>query len=209
MSPSTPDSSPTPVVHTRQNTAQMRPNARSPLVDLGTRVSHAMMALLFVLSYLSAESEHWRLVHVYSGYALAVVLAFRFLWGWVGPASARWTLLVRRLSMWPQWLRKVQDGEMRQRAIWVSGSSLLLATAVAGIYAFTVLSIMSGWLTYNEWLGDSWLSDVLEAFHEGLGNAVLTVVCVHLGLVVVIRAWRGPQAVRPMWQGHANSVSRR
>lgn len=209
MSTSTPMNTPTPAAHTLHDTAYARPTARPPLVDLGTRVSHGMMALLFALSYLTAESEYWRLVHVYSGYVLAGVLVFRLLWGWVGPASARWVLLMRRLSMWPQWLSKVQQGEVFQRSLWVSGSSLMLATAVAGIYAFTMLAILSGWATYNEWLGDGWLSDVLEELHEGLGNAVLAVVCVHLGLVVLIRAWRGPQAVRPMWQGHANSASRR
>ena len=57
-----------------------------PVVDLGTRVAHISMAIAFLVSYLTAESEYWRLVHVYSGYALATVLTFRLVWGWAGPA---------------------------------------------------------------------------------------------------------------------------
>jgi hypothetical protein len=40
---------------------------RKPVVDLSTRMAHASMALAFVISYVTSESEYWRLVHVYSG----------------------------------------------------------------------------------------------------------------------------------------------
>jgi len=49
---------------------------RKPVVDLGTRMAHASMALAFLISYVTSESEYWRLVHVYSGYSLAAVLAY-------------------------------------------------------------------------------------------------------------------------------------
>ncbi len=74
-------------------------NHRKPVVDLGTRVAHASMALAFLISYVTSESEYWRLVHVYSGYSLAAVLAFRLVWGWVAPASAPWGLLLRRVAL--------------------------------------------------------------------------------------------------------------
>jgi hypothetical protein len=41
-----------------------------------------------------------------------------------------------------------------------------------------------------------------------LGNAAMAVVCVHVGLVVMLRMWRGPQALRPMWRGYANTSGR-
>ena len=181
---------------------------RKPVVDLGTRMAHASMALAFVISYVTSESEYWRLVHVYSGYSLAVVLAFRWVWGWVGPASARWGLLLRRVAMWRVWLNKFKQGEWLSRNFWVGASSWVLSAAVLCIYVFCTVAMVSGWATYNELLGDGWLNDALQELHEGLGNAAMAVVCIHVGLVVMLRVWRGPQALRPMWRGYANTSGR-
>ena len=100
-------------------TATPVPTQRKPVVDLGTRMAHASMALAFLISYVTSESEYWRLAHVYSGYSLAAVLAFRSVWGWVGPASARWGLLLRRVAMWRVWLSKLKQGEWLTRNFWV------------------------------------------------------------------------------------------
>jgi cytochrome b len=70
------------------------------------------------------------------------------------------------------------------------------------------VAIASGWATYNELLGDGWLNDALQELHEGLGNAAMAMVCFHVGLVAVLRVWRGPHALRPMWQGDANTSGR-
>ncbi len=181
---------------------------RKPVVDLGTRMAHAGMALAFLISYVTSESEYWRLVHVYSGYSLGAVLAFRLVWGWVGPASARWGLLLRRVAMWRVWATKIKQGEWLTRNFWVGASSWVLSAAVLGIYAFSAVAIASGWATYNELLGDGWLNDALQELHEGLGNAAMVVVCIHVGLVALLRVWRGPQALRPMWRGYANTSGR-
>ena len=181
---------------------------RKPVVDLGTRMAHASMALACLISYVTSESEYWRLVHVYSGYSLAAVLAFRLVWGWVGPASARWGLLLRRVAMWRVWVNKFKQGEWLTRNFWVGASSWVLSAAVLGIYAFSTVAIASGWATYNELLGGGWLNDALQELHEGLGNAAMAVVCIHVGLVVMLRVWRGPQALRPMWRGYANTSGR-
>jgi cytochrome b len=184
------------------------PVPRKPVVDLGTRMAHASMALAFLISYVTSESEYWRLVHVYSGYSLAAVLMFRLLWGWVGPASARWGLLLRRVAMWRVWVNKFKQGEWLSRNFWVGASSWVLSAAVLCIYVFCTVAIASGWATYNALLGDGWFNDALQALHEGLGNAAMAVVCLHVGLVVVLRVWRGPHALRPMWRGYANTSGR-
>jgi cytochrome b len=179
-----------------------------PVVDLGTRAAHVSMAFAFLLSYATSDSESWRLVHVYSGYCLAAVLAFRVVWGWIGPASARWSLLLRRVAMWPVWFQKLKHGEWMSRQFWVGASSWVLSIAVLCIYVFCTVAMASGWATYNELLGDGWLNDALQELHEGLGNMAMAVVCVHVGLVVALRVWRGPQALKPMWRGYANTSGR-
>ncbi len=69
------------------------------------------------------------------------------------------------------------------------------------LYVFSAAAIASGWVTYTELLGDGGLNDALQELHEGLGNFAMVAVCVHLGMVLMLRLWRGPQAVRPMWRG--------
>lgn len=184
------------------------PTPRKPVVDLGTRLAHASMALAFLVSYLTSESEYWRLLHVYSGYGLAAVLTFRLVWGWIGPAPARWGLLLRRISLWRVWRNKLKQGEWLSRNFWVGVSSWVLSVVVVCIYAFCALAIASGWATYNELLGDGWGNDALQDLHEVLGNTAMSVVCIHLGLVVLLRVWRGPQVLRPMWRGYANTSGR-
>jgi cytochrome b len=49
------------------------------------------------------------------------------------------------------------------------------------------------------------LNDVLQNLLERLRNLVVAVTCIHVGLVVILRVWRGPQAPRPMWRGYART----
>ncbi|MFP5400059.1 MAG: cytochrome b/b6 domain-containing protein, partial [Gammaproteobacteria bacterium] len=46
------------------------------VVDAPTRMFHWLFALSFAGAWLSAESEHWRALHVTLGYTLAGLLAW-------------------------------------------------------------------------------------------------------------------------------------
>jgi len=196
---------------TRDAPMTVRPKVmvRKPVVDVGTRLAHASMALTFSVSYMTSESEYWRLLHVYSGYSLTAVLLFRWVWGWIGPSSARWSLLLRRWGLWQVWLKKLNAGEGFTRNFGVGVSSWLLGAAELMIYVFCTVAIASGWATYNALLGDGWLNDALQELHEFLGNTAMALVCMHVGLVVILRVWRGPHALRPMWRTYANTPGRR
>ena len=175
------------------------------MVDIGTRAAHACIALAFFVSYVTSESERLRLVHVYSGYCLAAALVFRLLWGWIGPGSARWKLLLRRLAMWRILHDKLSHGQWLNRHFWIASCSWTLSVVLLCTYILCALAITSGWITYSEWLGDGWLNDVMHEVHEGLGDIAITSVCIHLGLVLGMRIWLGPQALRSMWLGHTHS----
>ena len=63
--------------------------------DVPVRVFHWLLVLCFAGAWLTAESEHWRLVHVTLGYTMAGLVAFRVLWGLVGTRYARFASFVR------------------------------------------------------------------------------------------------------------------
>lgn len=189
----------TSVLPPQTASATRRPNP--PVVDLGTRVLHAAIALGFATVYLTSEWDDLHAVHEYGGYTVAALLALRLLWGLVGPASAKLSMLLRRLGMLRVWWGKLRQGQWTQAAFWQGVSGWALSAAIVGIYAFVPLAAASGWATDHELLGDGWLGHALEELHDGLGNGVMAAVALHLGLLALLRVWRGPQGIRPMWRG--------
>src|SRR5664279_4256436 len=63
--------------------------------DAPLRVFHWLMALSFAGAYVTAESEHWLLVHLTLGYTLGGLVAFRILWGLMGTRYARFGSFIR------------------------------------------------------------------------------------------------------------------
>ena len=68
------------------------------VTDAPMRMFHWLFALSFVGAYISADSEHWRLVHVVLGYTLGGLMAFRIVYGLVGPRPARFSTMWRKVS---------------------------------------------------------------------------------------------------------------
>ena len=58
------------------------------VVDAPTRMFHGLFALTFIGAYVTADSEHWRLLHVTLGYAFGGLAGFRVMYGLVGPRHA-------------------------------------------------------------------------------------------------------------------------
>jgi cytochrome b len=65
------------------------------VIDAPTRVFHWLSALSFLGAYLTADGERWRALHVTLGYTLAGLLAFRVLYGLLGPRHAGMGLMLR------------------------------------------------------------------------------------------------------------------
>jgi len=168
------------------------------VVDAPTRVFHALFALCFLGAYLTSEGESMRLLHVTLGYSMAGLLAFRVVYGLVGPRQARLSLLWRKLGSLPQWL-----GTLKQAALdgtwvavnWRQGQNLALAVAVVALLVLVVPLTLSGYATYNEW-GD-WLGEV----HELVGNTFLAVVLAHMGIVLFLSLLRRKNMAMQMVHG--------
>ena len=178
-------------------------SARRRVVDAPTRMFHGLFALGFVGAYLTAEGERWRALHVSLGYTLAGLLAFRVLYGLVGPRHARLALLVRKLGGAPAWLRSAAQAARHgtlQGVPWRQGQNLLMAVAVAALLVLMVPLTLSGYGTYDawgDWLGGDWL----EELHEFLGNAFALVVLAHVALVAGLSVLRHTNQALPMLTG--------
>jgi cytochrome b len=55
--------------------------------DPAVRVGHWALAALFAVAYVTEGEPEW--LHTWAGYGLAAIVAFRIVWGFVGPRRAR------------------------------------------------------------------------------------------------------------------------
>ena len=178
------------------------------VVDAPTRMFHWLFALSFLGAYLTADGERWRALHVTLGYTLAGLLAFRVLYGLLGPRHAGLGPVLRKLASAPSWLRSAAQSlkaGMVLRVNWRQGQNLLMALAVLTLLVLVVPLTLSGYGTYDDWdsfLGGDWLEDV----HEFFGNAFLAVVLTHIGLIFVISLLRRRNQALPMLTGRTKGA---
>jgi cytochrome b len=161
-----------------------------------TRMFHWLFALSFAGGWLTAESEHWRALHVTLGYTMAALLGFRLVYGLVGPRHARLSLLWHKLAGAPSWLRSIARGGTAPRVNWRQGQNLLMAGAIAVLLLSVVPLTLSGYATYSEW-GGEWLEEV----HELFANTFLAIVMAHLALMVLSSVLRRQNQALPMLTG--------
>lgn len=175
------------------------------VVDAPTRMFHWLFALSFVGAYATAEGERWRALHVTLGYTLAGLLAFRLIYGLVGPRHARLGLLWRRLASTPDWLRSIGRARSLRGVNWRQGANLLMAIAVAALMAWVVPLTLSGYAAYSDWgdlLGGEWVEDA----HEFFGEAFLAIVIGHLALIAGLSVLRRKNQAQAMLTGRVEGV---
>jgi cytochrome b len=181
---------------------------RRRVVDAPMRLFHWLFALSFVGAYLSAEGERWRALHVTLGYTLVGLLAFRVIYGLIGPRHARLSLMLRKLGSAPAWLRSAVDTARRatvQGINWRQGQNLLMALAIVMLLVVTVPLTLSGYGAFNEWgdfLGGDWLGEL----HEFFGEAMLAIVLGHVGLIAGLSLLRSKNQALPMLTGHVHGT---
>ncbi len=180
------------------STASTNPPSTRRVVDATTRMLHWLMALSFTGAYISAESEHWRLVHVTLGYTLAGIVLARLLWGLLGPRAVRLAGLWARVRGLPRWLQSL--AAVRSWAAWCdllpSGRKLLMGLAMVLMLALVLPLSLSGYAVWDEW-GGEWLEEV----HEWVGNAMLWVVLLHIGLIALLSVLQRKNQALPMLTG--------
>lgn len=192
-SSSAPTAATAPSPATAQKPGVAAPGRGRRVTDAPMRMFHALFALSFMGAYLTAESEHWRLLHVTLGYTFGGLLVFRVLYGLLGPRQVRLALLWRRLSSTPAWLRSFTSAagpNARQ------GQNLLVAWALLALLVLVLPVVLSGYAVYNDLGGE-----IFEELHEGLANALLGVVLVHVSLVLGLSLLRRQNQALPMWSG--------
>lgn len=161
--------------------------------DIPTRIGHWLLAIAFILSFLTGDGEEQRLLHVAAGYAVGGILVFRILWGMAGTRYARFASFLFSPRDVVAYLGGLLKGKPNH---WLGHNP-------AGSYAIYILislglaTVASGFAVYAE-IGGEWV----EEAHDALSHIMLGMVVFHV-LGVVVSSWAHREnLVRSMLDGH-------
>ena len=144
--------------------------------DLPVRMFHWLLVASFAGAFLTAESERVRDIHVALGYTFAGLLAFRLLWGLVGSRYARFSSFAFGPKRVVAYLRSLLARRPEHHVGHNPAGSWV-------IYALLVLGLTVGATGHSLYVdaGGHWVGEL----HEGVANALLALVIVHVAGAVI------------------------
>ncbi len=166
--------------------------------DLPTRMGHWLLVAAFIVSFLSGDSEEWRLVHVTAGAAMAGVFAFRLFWGVAGTRYARF----KSFLFSPSQVFAYLGGLLKGKPVHWIGHNPAGSYAIYALILLGIGVVGSGWAEYVN-VGGDWLEEV----HDVLSYTMLGVVGVHVAGVVVSSRLHSENLVRSMVTGYKRGKS--
>lgn len=86
----------------------MSPKKYVKVWDLLVRISHWSVVLLVLIAFLSGDDKNS--IHIYSGYTVLGLTAFRLIWGFVGGEYARFTNFIYPPTQAVQYLKELIQG---------------------------------------------------------------------------------------------------
>jgi cytochrome b len=156
------------------------------------RIFHWSLVASFVVAW--ATADEWGTLHEWAGYAAAALIAFRVLWGLAGPRYARFSQFVRSPGTVARYLGDVA----RRREPRYVGHNPAGGLMIVALIVTRAATAVSGWMyTLDAFWGVEWV----EVLQEGMANAMLALVLIHVAGVVVESMRHGENLVRAMISG--------
>jgi cytochrome b len=176
--------------------------------DPVTRLWHWILATVVVSGwslgeFMAFDTVRW---HFYLGYCLLGLLAFRILWGFVGPAAVRWRNLWPRASA----LRVYLSGLGQRKPSGSAGHNPLGSISVLVMLLLLAAQAATGLFLESDDFFESaplaaYVSEAtvnqLTWWHHLLAKLLLAMVILHLLAIVFYRIWKREDLVRPMITG--------
>jgi len=167
------------------------------------RVFHWSLVFFFVLAF-TTEGD-WLDVHVLAGYAVAVLVGFRLIWGLVGTRYARFMTFVKSPAVMWAYLKSMLSAKVPHYL----GHNPLAAGMVIALLLCLVLVSLTGMTIiagdgqgplagtfFASWQG-GWVKDV----HEFFANFTLLLVVAHISGVLISSRLEGENLAKAMLTG--------
>lgn len=177
------------------------------LWDLGTRAFHWALVVAVCTAWgLGEFGPSIMTLHFWAGYAVCGLLAFRLLWGFVGPRPARFASFLAGPRAVLAYARRLPE---RSPSRWpghtpLGGwSVLVLLLLLFGQVATGLLSDPEDYINVGP-LADQVSIETARtanAWHHRLSTALLCLVILHVAVVLFYLLWKRENLVGPMIHG--------
>lgn len=189
--------------HTQKDT-----RARIKVWDLPIRLFHWLLVIAFCLSAYSAFQDKFGIyatMHIWSGFAVIVLVSWRIVWGLVGSDTARFTTFIKSPLAALAYLKTMRKKQSKSPIGHnpLGGYSvmlmlvILLAQAIIGLFGSDSM-FFEGPLAYR--VGD--LAGDITDIHEILGLFLIGLVSLHITMVLLYRLVKKTNLIMPMISGH-------
>lgn len=180
---------------------------REQVWDPALRAFHWVLALLVIANWLLGKiGPSDMTLHFWLGYGIIALLAFRLVWGFVGPPPARFTHFIRG----PRAVRAYLRDMVRPRPSHWPGHSPMGALAVVAMLAVLIMQVTTGLFADPDdyinvgplasQVGSATSRAALRWHHRG-ADLILILVLLHWAVIIFYRLWKREDLVRPMIDG--------
>lgn len=140
------------------------------------RIFHWSLVVVFGLAWIT--SENFDTAHEWFGYAAAVLIAFRIIWGLIGPRYARFVTFVKGPETVIDYLKAMISGkEKRYLGHNPAGGAMIVA-----LLGTLVVTVWTGWLiTLPKYANSTIATDA----HAVVTSVLMGLVILHVAGVIV------------------------
>ena len=180
-------------------------NVWDPLV----RVFHWSLVLSFFLAYITEDD--WMNLHVAAGYAVAMLIAFRIVWGLIGTRYARFSQFVKSPAQIFLYIKKMLTFNVphyigHNPAAAAMIISLLVSIILLSISGMTIIAAQGEGPLAGTFMA-AFNAEWMEEIHEFIANLTMLLVLLHVGGVIFSSFLEGDNLVRAMVTGRKKSRS--
>ena len=187
-------------------------NSHPPTVkawDPLVRVFHWSLVFFFLLAF--ATEDDWINLHVWAGYAVAMLVGFRLLWGVIGTRTARFLTFVKSPKVAMRHLGAMLSGKA-PHYLGHNPAAAMMVVALLGsisLVAFSGLALIAaegqGPLAGTIFAGID--GEAMEDVHEFFANFTLFLVFAHVAGVVISSLFERENLVKAMITGRKKARS--
>jgi len=156
------------------------------------RVFHWSLVASFAVAWISGDE--WDRLHIWAGYAAAALIAFRLVWGLLGPRYARFSQFLRRPGTVAAYLKEILSGRERRYLGHNPAGGAMILLLIVSLAALC----LTGWMaTLDMFWGEDWVQNI----HAVLANLLLVLVALHIAGVVLASLKHHENLARAMITG--------
>jgi len=191
----------------RNKTAEA--SGRIKVWDIGTRLFHWSLVVLFGMSAFSAFQDKFGLyadIHLWSGYGVLTLVSWRILWGFIGSDTARFGQFIKGPTATLAYFRSAFKKEPYR---WV-GHNPLGALSVLAMLMVLLVQAGLGLFATDDMVFSGPLSETITGrlagnltdLHKTIGCVLFGLVGLHLLVVILVLVRKKTNLVKPMITGN-------